>query len=150
VNNPKDNPVLARLAAIKAKSGSGHGVSLSKRDQMIPGAEFDNPLIILGIPEPPVLRRDINNVPVDAPPTQSEMEARALELATAAELIVTQADGVGGLYRSTPQAINAIAECRTGAIDRLDNAIKQGTLIETLDKANTPPAVAVLILPKGW
>jgi hypothetical protein len=147
MNQPKDNPVLARLAAIKAKSGSGHGVSLSKRDQMIPGAEFDNPLIVLGLPEPPVLRRDINNIPLDAPPTASEMEARALELATAAELIATQSDGVGALYHSTPQALNAIAECRTGAIERLDNAIKQGTLIETLDRANSPPAVAVLIVP---
>jgi len=127
------NPVLARLAAIKSKSGSGLGVSLSKRDQMIPGEEFTNPLIILGIPEQPVLKRDVNNIPVDAPPTSSELEAIALEEATARELIATQMDGVGAVPSTPLHELNAIAESRTNAIPRLDHAIRAGTLIETLD-----------------
>jgi hypothetical protein len=106
---PPINPALARIQALKARSGSGLGRSFNE----IPTAPFEEPIR----PPEPVKVPTVEVTGLPLPPLEEDQD----ELRVAERLIALQAEGVGVVVPSRTERYNHL----DGQMDRVIDVLKE-------------------------
>jgi len=111
MNKPAVNPALARIAAIKSRSGSGMGRSFDHIEQK---DELDlSPLI----PTQPVTEVIIASTPEPLPALEDDTD----ELRVAMRLAALQADGIGAIAPTNAARYNQM----DGQMDKLIGSLEE-------------------------